>query len=92
MTAGTHVATGVRLAGTELSREIRARVSVSAAALTAAGRPPRLTVVVATTDESTAWYVVRGVRPHVDRSSTPSVRRRKETVCNDALRLRLLRG
>ena len=57
MTAGTDVATGVRLAGTELSREIRARVSASAAALTAAGRPPRLTVVVATTDESTAWYV-----------------------------------
>jgi pyruvate,orthophosphate dikinase len=63
MTAGTHVATGVRLAGTGLSREIRARVSASAAALTAAGRPPRLTVVVATTDKSTAWYVVRGVRP-----------------------------
>jgi methylenetetrahydrofolate dehydrogenase (NADP+)/methenyltetrahydrofolate cyclohydrolase len=57
MTAGTGVATGVRLAGTELSREIRARVSASAAALTAAGRSPRLTVVVATTDESTAWYV-----------------------------------
>jgi methylenetetrahydrofolate dehydrogenase (NADP+)/methenyltetrahydrofolate cyclohydrolase len=57
MTAGTRVAGGVRLTGMELSRQIRARVSASAAALTAAGRTPRLTVVVATTDGSTAWYV-----------------------------------
>lgn len=57
MTADTRVGRGVRLTGTELSREIRARVSTSAAALMAAGEPPRLTVVVATTDESTAWYV-----------------------------------
>ena len=48
---------GARLSGTELSGQIRARVSAAAAALTADGRPPRLVVVVATTDESTAWYV-----------------------------------
>ena len=46
-----------RLPGTELSGQIRARVSAAAAALTADGRPPRLVVVVATSDESTAWYV-----------------------------------
>jgi len=57
MTALTVAGTGVRLTGTGLSTEIRARVSASAAALTAAGRPPRLAVVVATTDESTACYV-----------------------------------
>ena len=32
-------------------------MSAAAAALTADGRPPRLVVVVATCDESTAWYV-----------------------------------
>jgi methylenetetrahydrofolate dehydrogenase (NADP+)/methenyltetrahydrofolate cyclohydrolase len=57
MTAGTQVGSALRLTGAELSAQIRARVSASAAALTAAGRPPRLAVVVATTDESTAWYV-----------------------------------
>jgi len=48
---------GARLSGTQLSGQIRARVSAAAAALTADGRPPRLVVVVATCDESTAWYV-----------------------------------
>jgi methylenetetrahydrofolate dehydrogenase (NADP+)/methenyltetrahydrofolate cyclohydrolase len=57
MTASTQVGSALRLTGAELSAQIRARVSASAAALTAAGRPPRLAVVVATTDESTAWYV-----------------------------------
>ena len=57
MTTGTQAGRGVRLTGKELAAGIRARVSASAAALTAAGRPPRLAVVVATTDESTAWYV-----------------------------------
>jgi methylenetetrahydrofolate dehydrogenase (NADP+)/methenyltetrahydrofolate cyclohydrolase len=50
-------ATAVRLTGSAVATKIRARVSASAAALTAAGRPPRLSVVVTTTDESTAWYV-----------------------------------
>jgi methylenetetrahydrofolate dehydrogenase (NADP+) / methenyltetrahydrofolate cyclohydrolase len=57
MTADTQVGSAIRLTGAELSAQIRARVSASAAALTAAGRPARLAVVVATTDESTAWYV-----------------------------------
>ena len=57
MTAGTQTGSAVRLAGAELSAEIRARVSASVAALTKAGRAPRLAVVVATRDESTAWYV-----------------------------------
>ena len=57
MTAGERAGHGVRLTGAELATGIRARVSASAAALAAAGRPPRLAVVVATTDESTAWYV-----------------------------------
>jgi methylenetetrahydrofolate dehydrogenase (NADP+)/methenyltetrahydrofolate cyclohydrolase len=57
MTTGTQAGSGVRLTGKELADGIRTRVSASAAALTAAGRPPRLAVVVATTDESTAWYV-----------------------------------
>ena len=57
MTTGTQAGRGVRLTGKELAAGIRARVSASAAALLAAGRPPRLAVVVATTDESTAWYV-----------------------------------
>jgi methylenetetrahydrofolate dehydrogenase (NADP+) / methenyltetrahydrofolate cyclohydrolase len=57
MTATTQGATGVRLTGSALSAEIRARVSTSAAVLTAADRVPRLAVVVATTDESTGWYV-----------------------------------
>jgi methylenetetrahydrofolate dehydrogenase (NADP+)/methenyltetrahydrofolate cyclohydrolase len=41
----------------ELSARIRAGVSASAEALIAAGRRPRLAVVVATADESTHWYV-----------------------------------
>jgi methylenetetrahydrofolate dehydrogenase (NADP+)/methenyltetrahydrofolate cyclohydrolase len=57
MTAGTRGQRGVRLTGATLAAEIRARVSESAAALADAGRPPRLAVVVATADESTAWYV-----------------------------------
>ena len=57
MTTGTQAGRGLRLTGKELAAGIRARVSASAAALTAAGRHPRLAVVVATTDESTAWYV-----------------------------------
>jgi methylenetetrahydrofolate dehydrogenase (NADP+) / methenyltetrahydrofolate cyclohydrolase len=58
MSAGADVpATPARLGGSELSRRIRARVAQAGAALTATGRPPRLAVVIATTDESTDWYV-----------------------------------
>jgi methylenetetrahydrofolate dehydrogenase (NADP+) / methenyltetrahydrofolate cyclohydrolase len=45
------------LGGRELAADLRARTTESAAALTAAGRPPRLAIVVATDDESSAWYV-----------------------------------
>lgn len=45
------------LSGTALAKDIRVGVAATAAELTAAGVPPRLAVVVATEDESTAWYV-----------------------------------
>ncbi|QKV96355.1 bifunctional 5,10-methylenetetrahydrofolate dehydrogenase/5,10-methenyltetrahydrofolate cyclohydrolase [Streptomyces sp. NA02950] len=45
------------LTGKELSAAIRAGTADRAAALTAAGTEPRLAVVVATADESSAWYV-----------------------------------
>ena len=45
------------LSGTELAAGIRAEVTTAAAELAAAGTPPRLAVVVATADESSAWYV-----------------------------------
>jgi methylenetetrahydrofolate dehydrogenase (NADP+) / methenyltetrahydrofolate cyclohydrolase len=45
------------LSGTELAAAIRAQVAAAAAELAAAGTPPRLAVVVATADESSAWYV-----------------------------------
>jgi methylenetetrahydrofolate dehydrogenase (NADP+) / methenyltetrahydrofolate cyclohydrolase len=45
------------LGGRELAAELRTRTAETAAALTAAGTPPRLAVVVATADGSSAWYV-----------------------------------
>ncbi|QYN37008.1 bifunctional 5,10-methylenetetrahydrofolate dehydrogenase/5,10-methenyltetrahydrofolate cyclohydrolase [Pseudonocardia sp. DSM 110487] len=45
------------LGGRELAAGLRARTAETAAALAAAGTPPRLAVVVATADESSAWYV-----------------------------------
>ena len=45
------------LSGTELAAAIRAEVTAAAADLTAAGTSPRLAVVVASGDESSAWYV-----------------------------------
>ena len=45
------------LGGTQLAREIRAQVTSAAAELTLLGVTPRLAVVVATDDESSAWYV-----------------------------------
>lgn len=47
----------VTLSGSELAAGIRAEATAAAADLTAAGTPPRLAVVVATADESSAWYV-----------------------------------
>jgi methylenetetrahydrofolate dehydrogenase (NADP+)/methenyltetrahydrofolate cyclohydrolase len=45
------------LGGRELAAELRRRTAEAAATLAAAGRPPRLAIVVATADESSAWYV-----------------------------------
>jgi methylenetetrahydrofolate dehydrogenase (NADP+) / methenyltetrahydrofolate cyclohydrolase len=45
------------LSGRELAAGIRAETAARAATLTAGGRPPRLAVVTATTDEASAWYV-----------------------------------
>ncbi|GLX08702.1 bifunctional 5,10-methylenetetrahydrofolate dehydrogenase/5,10-methenyltetrahydrofolate cyclohydrolase [Microbispora sp. NBRC 16548] len=45
------------LSGKELAASIRTEAAERAAALTAAGTPPKLAVVVATADESSAWYV-----------------------------------
>ena len=45
------------LSGRELAADIRAGTAAAAAELAATGRPPRLTVVVATDDKATAWYV-----------------------------------
>jgi methylenetetrahydrofolate dehydrogenase (NADP+) / methenyltetrahydrofolate cyclohydrolase len=49
--------TATSLAGRELAAAIRAETTERAAALAAAGTPPRLAIVVATADESSAWYV-----------------------------------
>jgi methylenetetrahydrofolate dehydrogenase (NADP+)/methenyltetrahydrofolate cyclohydrolase len=45
------------LSGKELAAAIRTEISAKAAELTEAGTPPRLAVVVATADDSSAWYV-----------------------------------
>jgi methylenetetrahydrofolate dehydrogenase (NADP+) / methenyltetrahydrofolate cyclohydrolase len=45
------------LSGKELAATIRGQVTEQAAALRAAGTPPRLAVVTATEDGSSAWYV-----------------------------------
>jgi methylenetetrahydrofolate dehydrogenase (NADP+)/methenyltetrahydrofolate cyclohydrolase len=45
------------LSGRELAAEIRAGTAAAAAGLAAAQHPPRLSVVTATDDEASAWYV-----------------------------------
>jgi methylenetetrahydrofolate dehydrogenase (NADP+)/methenyltetrahydrofolate cyclohydrolase len=45
------------LSGRELAAEIRGGTAAAAAELAAAGRPPRVTVVTATDDPASAWYV-----------------------------------
>ncbi|RBM18294.1 bifunctional 5,10-methylene-tetrahydrofolate dehydrogenase/5,10-methylene-tetrahydrofolate cyclohydrolase [Prauserella sp. PE36] len=57
----SQLATTTVVSGTGLARDLRAEVTSAAADLTAAGNPPQLAVVVATADESTAWYV-RSIR------------------------------
>jgi methylenetetrahydrofolate dehydrogenase (NADP+) / methenyltetrahydrofolate cyclohydrolase len=49
------------LSGRELAADIRAGTTDAAAELTAAQHPPRMTVVTATDDEASAWYV-RSIR------------------------------
>ena len=57
MTAATAVERSIQLSGAALAAQIRAGVSATAAALASDGRQPRLAVVVATAEQSTAWYV-----------------------------------
>jgi methylenetetrahydrofolate dehydrogenase (NADP+) / methenyltetrahydrofolate cyclohydrolase len=45
------------LSGRELAARIRASTGAQAAELAGDGRPPRLAVVTATSDEASAWYV-----------------------------------
>ena len=45
------------LSGRELAADIRTRTAAAAAALAVLGHPPRLSVVTATDDEASAWYV-----------------------------------
>lgn len=49
--------TTVALSGKHLAARLRAEAKAAAEALAAAGAPPRLAVVSATDDESSAWYV-----------------------------------
>lgn len=56
-TQPTAPATAKSLSGAGLARAIRTRVATIAAELAEGGITPRLAVVVATDDESTAWYV-----------------------------------
>jgi len=48
---------GKSLSGRELAADIRVGTAAQAAALTEAGRPPRLAIVTALADEASAWYV-----------------------------------
>ncbi len=45
------------LSGRELAADIRAGTAAQAAELAGAGRPPRLSVVIAMADEASAWYL-----------------------------------
>jgi methylenetetrahydrofolate dehydrogenase (NADP+)/methenyltetrahydrofolate cyclohydrolase len=45
------------LSGRELAASIRAQTATAAAAAAQAGTPPQLAIVIATDDESSAWYV-----------------------------------
>src|SRR3712207_6221857 len=77
------------LSGGELAAGIRAQVTAAAAELTAAGTPPRLAVVVATADESSAWYV-RSIARAAERTGiTCSVVDLGETATPDRIRAEL---
>ncbi|MGY1593626.1 bifunctional 5,10-methylenetetrahydrofolate dehydrogenase/5,10-methenyltetrahydrofolate cyclohydrolase [Geodermatophilus sp. SYSU D00708] len=77
------------LSGTELAARIRAEAATAAAELAAAGTPPRLAVVVATADESSAWYV-RSIARAAERTGiTCTVVDLGETATPDRIRAEL---
>src|SRR3712207_3717239 len=77
------------LSGGELAAGIRAQVTAAAAELTAAGTPPRLAVVVATADESSAWYVRSIARAAEKAGIACSVVDLGETATPDRIRTEL---
>jgi methylenetetrahydrofolate dehydrogenase (NADP+)/methenyltetrahydrofolate cyclohydrolase len=77
------------LSGTELAAGIRAEVAAAAAELAAAGTPPRLAVVVATADESSAWYVRSIARAAEKTGIACSVVDLGETATPDRIRTEL---
>jgi methylenetetrahydrofolate dehydrogenase (NADP+) / methenyltetrahydrofolate cyclohydrolase len=77
------------LSGKELAAGIRAEVAAAAAELAAAGTPPRLAVVVATADESSAWYVRSIARAAEKTGIACSVVDLGETATPDRIRTEL---
>ena len=77
------------LSGKELAAGIRAEVAAAAAELAAAGTPPRLAVVVATADESSAWYVRSIARAAEKTGIACSVADLGETATPDRIRAEL---
>jgi methylenetetrahydrofolate dehydrogenase (NADP+)/methenyltetrahydrofolate cyclohydrolase len=77
------------LSGSELAAGIRAEVAAAAAELAAAGTPPRLAVVVATADESSAWYVRSIARAAEKTGIACSVVDLGETATPDRIRAEL---
>jgi methylenetetrahydrofolate dehydrogenase (NADP+)/methenyltetrahydrofolate cyclohydrolase len=78
-----------QLSGRELAAGIRAEVAAAAADLSAAGTPPRLAVVVATADESSAWYVRSIARAAEKTGIACSVVDLGETATPDRIRAEL---
>jgi methylenetetrahydrofolate dehydrogenase (NADP+) / methenyltetrahydrofolate cyclohydrolase len=79
------------LSGSELAAGIRAEVTAAAADLAAAGTPPRLAVVVAAADESSAWYVRSIARVAEKTGIACSVVDLGETATPDRIRAELVR-
>jgi methylenetetrahydrofolate dehydrogenase (NADP+) / methenyltetrahydrofolate cyclohydrolase len=77
------------LSGKELAAGIRAEVAAAVAELAAAGTPPRLAVVVATADESSAWYVRSIARAAEKTGIACSVADLGETATPDRIRAEL---
>jgi methylenetetrahydrofolate dehydrogenase (NADP+) / methenyltetrahydrofolate cyclohydrolase len=77
------------LSGTELAAAVRAQVAAEAAELANVGTPPRLAVVVATADESSAWYVRSIARAAEKTGIACSVVDLGETATPDRIRAEL---